>query len=108
MDWGSGCTNLHGYLLRDGTWSKLATATRVVTERDADGYPRTVTIDGADELGRELHAVGTTRNRFSFFINPNLFSRNCLTEWTFDGVTAWGEDHDNWSAAAIRRAHRPG
>ena len=25
MDWGSGCTNLHGYLLRDGTWSKLAT-----------------------------------------------------------------------------------
>jgi len=106
MDWGTGCTNLHGYLLRDGTWSKLATAERVVTERDADGYPVTVTIDGADELGRELHAVGTTRNRFAFFINPNLFSRNCLTEWTFDGITAWGEDHDNWSASAIRRAHR--
>jgi hypothetical protein len=108
MDWGTGCVNLHGYLLRDGTWSKLATATRLVTERDTDGYPVTVSIDGTDELGRSLHAVGRTHNRFAFFINPNLFSRNCLTEWTFDGVTAWGEDHDNWSATAIRRSHRPG
>jgi hypothetical protein len=36
-------------------------------------------------------------------INPNLFTINCLTEWTFDGVTAFGEDHDNWAAASIRR-----
>ncbi len=25
------------------------------------------------------------------------------TEWTFDGLCAFGEDHDNWSAAGIRR-----
>ena len=36
-------------------------------------------------------------------LNPNLFTVNCLTEWTFGGVTAFGEDHDNWSAPAIRK-----
>ena len=35
-----------------------------------------------------------------------MFTMNCLFEWTFDGVTAWGEDHDNWSHPAIRRFHR--
>jgi hypothetical protein len=41
-----------------------------------------------------------------FPINPNLLTVNCLAEWTFDGVTAFGEDHDNWSAASIRRHSR--
>jgi len=31
---------------------------------------------------------------------------NCLTEWTFDGLTAFGEDHDNWSATGIREFRR--
>jgi hypothetical protein len=109
MDWGEGCTNLHGYLLRDGQWSKLARAERTVAERDADGYPVEVVIEGDDELGRPLRAVGTTRNRFGFWINPNLYSMNCLTEWAFDGITAWGEDHDNHSSVGIRqllRAHK--
>jgi hypothetical protein len=42
-------------------------------------------------------------------LNPNLFSINCLTEWSFDGIRAFGEDHDNWSAVGIReflRSHR--
>jgi hypothetical protein len=34
------------------------------------------------------------------------FTFNCLTEWRFDGVTAWGEDHDNWSVAAGRQFFR--
>jgi hypothetical protein len=39
-------------------------------------------------------------------LNPNLFTWNCLTRWSFDGVEAWGEDHDNWSAPAARRFFR--
>jgi len=35
-------------------------------------------------------------------LNPNLYTVNCLTEWTFDGITAFGEDHDNWSATGIK------
>jgi hypothetical protein len=107
MDFGSGCVSIHGYLLRDGTWAKLASGRREVLERDAaTGYPTVVQVEGTDELGRELHAEGRCLNRLGLFLNPNLFTVNCLTEWTFDGVTAFGEDHDNWSAPAIRRHAR--
>ena len=58
------------------------------------------------ELGRELHAEGRSLNGLGLFLNPNLFTVNCLTEWTFDGITAYGEDHDNWSAAAARQFFR--
>lgn len=103
MDFGSGMNSIHGYLLRDGEWAKLATATRTVLERTpGTGFQTRVLIEGVDELGRTLHAEGRCLNQLGFFINPNLFTINCLTEWEFDGVTAFGEDHDNWSAAAIR------
>jgi hypothetical protein len=107
MDFGAGCISIHGYLLRDGSWSKLANGRRDVIERDpVTGYPSVVQVDGTDELGRQLHAEGRCLNRLGLFLNPNLFTVNCLTEWTFDGVTAFGEDHDNWSAPAIRRHAR--
>ena len=107
MNYGTGCIGIHGYVVRDGEWAKLASATREVVERDADtGFPHRVVIDMTDELGRAIHAEGTTLNQLAFPINPNLFTINCLTEWTFDGVTAFGEDHDNWAAASIRRFMR--
>ena len=106
MDWGEGLKSIHGYLIRDGEWSKLAGGTRQVTRRDDEGFPLTVTFDGVDELGREIHAEGTTHNSLGFLINPNLYTVNCLTEWTFDGVTAWGEDHDNHSFPGARRLLR--
>ncbi len=53
MDFGQGCVSIHGYLLRDGVWAKLASGRREVIERDArTGYPLRVAIDGVDELGR--------------------------------------------------------
>lgn len=103
MDWGEGCRSIHGFLLRDGERSALAEGLREVVERDADGFPVRVRVTGTDELGRRLEAEGRCRNRLVFPINPNLATVNCLTEWTFDGITAVGEDHDNWSAAALRR-----
>ena len=107
MDYGAGCIGIHGYVLRDGERSRLQSALRTVVERDADtGFPRRVTLDITDQLGRELHAEGRCLNQLAFPINPNLFTINCLTEWTFDGITAFGEDHDNWAAASIRRFMR--
>ncbi len=107
MDFGNGCNSIHGYLIRDGEWAKLAFARREVVERDpATGYQRRVRIEGVDTLGRELVAEGRCLNQLAFPINPNLFTINCLTEWTFGDVTAYGEDHDNWSQAAIRQFTR--
>jgi hypothetical protein len=107
LDFGQGCIAIHGYLLRDGVWSKLASGRREVTKRDAaTGYPLRVELSGTDELGRALRAEGRCLNKLGFHINPNLFTVNCLTEWRFDGVTAYGEDHDNWSAPAARAFFR--
>lgn len=107
MDWGGTCVGIHGYVVRDGTWSKLASATREVVERDADtDFPRRVVLDLVDEAGRTLHAEGECLNGIVLPLNPNLLTFNCLTAWTFDGLTAFGEDHDNWSAASLRRFSR--
>jgi hypothetical protein len=104
LDFGGGAISIHGYLLRDGSWAKLSSGTRRVLERDPrNGFPRRVEIEGRDELGRTLRAEGRCVNGLAVPLNPNLFSINCLAEWSFDGTTAWGEDHDNWSAAGARR-----
>jgi hypothetical protein len=104
MDFGTGSLAIHGYVLREGTWSKVASGRRTVTARDPDtAYPRAVAIDLVDELGRDLHAEGQCLNGLGLHLNPNLYSVNCLTEWSFDGITAFGEDHDNWSADGISR-----
>ncbi|HPG25128.1 MAG TPA: hypothetical protein PLW10_05805 [Myxococcota bacterium] len=103
MDFGQGCIGIHGFLLRDGVWSKLAEGRREVLERK-DHCPTRVRITARDEMGRTLEAEGTTHNKIGVHLNPNLWTWNCLTDWQWDGgCRGWGEDHDNWSASAFRR-----
>jgi hypothetical protein len=106
MDFGQGYQSIHGYYMRDGRWSKLSAAERVVAERDGHGFPSVVVISGRDEHGREFRAQGRCLNHIALHLNPNLFTINSLTEWDLDGVTCFGEDHDNWSAAGARRFFR--
>jgi len=102
-DFGEGCVSIHGFLMSDGEWSKLAEGRREVLERK-DGYPTRVRIEGRDELGRSLEAEGTCLNRLGVHLNPNLWTWNCLTDWSWNGKQrGFGEDHDNWSAAGFRR-----
>lgn len=104
MDFDSASLAIHGSVVRDGVWSKLVAGSREVTRRhERSGHPAEVTLDITDELGRHLHAEGRCLNGLGFFLNPNLYTVNCLTQWSFDGLSAYGEDHDNWSAAGIRR-----
>ena len=84
-----------GYLMRDGDWSKLASGTRAV-ERDRHGRPATIRIDGVDELGRTLAAVGTSMSRQVFTCYPSMFCWNSLVRWELDGATCFGEDQDIW------------
>lgn len=107
-NFGSGYIGIHGFLLRDGVWSKLAEGTREVLERK-DFCPSRVRITGKDELGRTLEAEGVPHNKIGVHLNPNLWTWNCLTDWQWnDGKRGWGEDHDNWSASAFRRFVRFG
>lgn len=106
MDFGTGAIAIHGSYMRDGEWAKLKSGERRIIERDGEGFPLIVELDGVDELGREFNARGETTNSLGFLINPNLYTINCLTRWSFDGITAWGEDHDNHSFPDARRLLR--
>jgi hypothetical protein len=97
------CLPIHGYLLRDGRYARLVPGKGVRTVLERDAAPTRVRIEAEDELGRTLEAEGRCLNRLGVHLNPNLFTWNCLTEWEFGGVRAYGEDHDNWSAPAARR-----
>ncbi len=101
------CIGIHGYLLRDGRCARITSGRRHVLERDAaSGAPLRVALELRDESGRELRAEGECLNRIGLHLNPNLFTWNCLTAWRFDGRTAYGEDHDNWTARGARRFFR--
>lgn len=91
-----------GYLMRDGTWSRLASGRRHV-ERDERGRPRVVVVDATDELGRALHAEGTAVSRQVFTAYPSMFCWNSLVRWDLDGTTCWGEDQDVWHPRKWRR-----
>ncbi len=116
MDFGDGdAIVIHGHLLAGGRWAALVSGQRDVLERDgATGAPTRVRLVATDEQGRSLEAEGRTRNRIGILLNPNLWTWNCLTEWTWADQVAPGEDHDNWSAAGHRaflrrwRAEGPG
>lgn len=110
MDYGKGCNALHGYVLQEGDYARVKSGRREVLSRRG-GAPSRVALELTDEKGRTISAEGRPVNRIGLHLNPNLFTWNCLTEWTWDGGRAWGEDHDNWSAAGARRffidpAHR--
>ena len=105
-DFGDGCIAIHGFLLQDGRYAKIASGRREVLERK-DLYPVRVRITAEDELGRALEAEGRCHNRLGVHLNPNLWTWNCLTEWEWnDGRRGFGEDHDNWSAQAFRHFAR--
>jgi hypothetical protein len=84
-----------GFLMRGGTWSKLVEGTRTV-DRDGNGRPDVIRIEGKDDLGRPLTAEGKVVSRQVFKCYPSMFCWNSLVEWELDGARCWGEDQDIW------------
>ncbi len=84
-----------GFHWRDGVWSRLCDGHRSV-DRDGEGRPARIDIEGADELGRPVRAVGTVLSRQVFTAYPSMFCWNSLVKWSYDGVECFGEDQDVW------------
>jgi hypothetical protein len=92
-----------GWYRRDGVTSELVSGERKA-ERDAMGRPVAVTVDAVDALGRKLHASGQIVNNLNFpMFGSRIFWHWCLTKWTIDGQTGWGEVQDFFNGEQHRR-----
>jgi hypothetical protein len=103
---------LHGrYLIIDGEGSPLE-STRTVERDPEHGFLTRVSVEGIDERGRRLEAVGVPVSRMAMPI-PGVHAVvwTSLLHWTVNGVDAWGEDQEPWPLnqwAELRRRQRAG
>lgn len=95
----------YGFMIRDGEIADLVSGHRVVERDPATGWVTRITIEGRDEKGRTLEAVGTRLS--GLIINRHSFiDSNGLIAWTINGHEGHGEDQDMWPVhdwAAFRR-----
>lgn len=91
-----------GFYIRDGVKAQVVSGTRRA-ERGRDGRVLTQVIDCVDELGRELHAVGTGLNWLKWPINSDIVNWWSLVRWEYDGRVVYGEDQDFMNFRHYRR-----
>jgi hypothetical protein len=94
-----------GFVHSHGQFARVVDGEREVIARQND-HPSVVRLHLVDELGRASSLEGHCVNALGMHRTPNAWTWNCLTEWEWDGRPARGEDHDNWSAAGVRRFRR--
>ena len=86
-----------GFLLRGGEKHDLASGTREILERSAEGFPLRVRIAAEDRAGRELVAEGRCLSRLAEQATPGMFAWMSLTEWSSADGRSYGEDQEVWS-----------
>jgi hypothetical protein len=98
-------TVLGGYVL-DGGSIVPVTAGRREVRRDERLRPIAVDLDLVDERGRRHELHGDIASRLALPTTP-YFAWMSLARWrSADGWEGWGEDHDSWSPALLRRFRR--
>ena len=96
---------LTGYVLREHGLRVVTEAWRDV-DRDAQGRPVRVEVNGVDEDGVEFRAEGRVVSRFGMPSTP-WFNWVTLMRWTLpDGTEAIGEDQETWSPERFRALRR--
>jgi len=97
-----------GYILRDGIISPTVSGIRRVLERDGP-RPTVVEVQIADELGRELNAVGRAQVPAKFMLFPDRGQWWQLFKWDYEGASgATGEDQEYYGIHEFRKWHRAG
>ncbi|WP_280344923.1 hypothetical protein [Nocardia neocaledoniensis] len=81
----------HGFYIRDGIKAQVVECTRRA-DRGRDGRVLAQAIDCVDELGRELHAVGTSLNWLKWPHYTDIVNWWSLVKREYDGVVVYGED----------------
>jgi hypothetical protein len=89
-----------GWLLRDGTVSRLASGRRIA-ERMPGRPAHRMVIEATDQLGRSVTASGTTFNNYAMHANPSMLAWVSGIDWEVDGRPASGESQE-WSAGSSR------
>lgn len=92
-----------GYYGRDGETATVTGGTVRVLERGPDLRALRVELEATDESGRDLRAAGTGINALVWPVYDRTYQVCAGTSWTFDGVTATGED---WSCLPTELARR--
>ena len=91
-----------GWYLRDGVLGNIVGGESHIVERRADGAPLADRLQATDDLGRELVAEGRATNMMIWPCYPTVHAWFAHFEWTFDGLTADGEEQE-WVPLNQRR-----
>ena len=95
-----------GWVCIGDRMSRLSNASKI-TRRDPETLrPLGHELFFTDEWGRDYHITGRTTATLPWTGWPNMFAWLCLTEWTLDGVTGWGDTQEcQWGdyTHALRR-----
>ena len=95
----------YGFMIRDGETADLSHGRRHVERDPVQGWVTRITVEGTDEQGRALHAVGTRLS--GIILNRHSFiDSNGLIAWTINGHEGHGEDQDMWPVHDWSRARR--
>jgi hypothetical protein len=85
----------YGFMIKDGEIGDLVEGTRRVERDSQTGFVGRIFIEGTDEHGRKLDAVGTRMSGITL-IRHSFIDHNGLMEWTINGKIGHGEDQDMW------------
>ncbi|MGE0387230.1 MAG: hypothetical protein AB7Q97_21100 [Gammaproteobacteria bacterium] len=103
---------MHGaFLVIDGVRANLA-STRTIERDRTHGYITAIKVQGRDDAGRTIEAVGTPVSRMAMPI-PGVHAVvwTSLIRWELNGVEAWGEDQEPWPLnrwSELRRLQKAG
>ena len=92
-----------GYIVERGEIIQLADCRMKRTTRTPDGIsPSGYSMELVDVNGRVLALVGEVVSRLPMQMWPNMLTHYCLTRWTLDDRTGWGDAQDIQYADYIR------
>lgn len=92
-----------GFLLETGGKTRKLVSGRREVARDEQGRPTAIIASVVDEDGRPMVFRGEVISRLAMPTTP-YFCWMSLVRWTFpDGSIGFGQDHDSWAPARLRK-----